>query len=243
MGVNFMDLSLHLILVEIEGGVNLGLICRLADNFEVTTIRLVNPQLSDEDYDLADIFASRAAHRLEKLEFYNRLEDAIKDVDITFGTSGIVSDSYPWRFAINLKDFTKIIRAFEFNSLGLVFGRESIGLNIEELEKLDFIVRIPTSLKYPSLNLATSVAILLSWIFSLKSYKIKRKVNPKHLRLISSYSYDVAKKVLKKDSLAKNVSYTLKKAVALSGLSNNDIKVLMTMWRRLYSKSNAKYKD
>lgn len=238
-----MNFSLYLILVEIEGGVNLGLTCRLADNFEVDSIRLVNPQLSDEDYDLADIFASRAAHRLEKLELYNRLEEAIKDIDITFGTSGVISDSYPWRYAIDLKAFTKIFRDFDFHSLGLVFGRESIGLHIEEIEKLDFIVRIPASLKYSSLNLATSVAILLSWVFSLKSSNTKEKVNSKHLRLLSSYAYGVAKNVLKKDALAKNISYTLKKAIALSDLSGNDIKILMTIWRRLYSKTNATFKD
>ncbi len=237
-----MKPSLNLIFVEIEGGVNLGLICRLAENFEVDTIRLVNPQLSDEDYDLADVFASRAAYRLETLELYQSLDDAIRDLDIAFGTSGVISTSYPWRHAIGLDEFIRILENLDIRSFGIVFGRESIGLNIEEIEKLDFIVRIPTSSKYSSLNLATSVAIILSWIFNSRISGAKKKVEPEYLRLISSYTYEISRTLLKKDVLAKNISHALKKAVILSGMTRQDVKALITLLRRIYSKTTAEFK-
>lgn len=234
--------SLNLIFVEIEGGVNLGLICRLAENFEVDTIRLVNPQLSDEDYDLADVFASRAAYRLETLELYQSLNDAIRDLDVVFGTSGVISASFPWRHAIGPVEFAQIFENLNIKNCGIVFGRESTGLNIEEIEKLDFIVRIPTSSKYPSLNLAASVAIILSWIFNIRQPMVKKKVDPEFLRLISSYTYKISKNLLKKDVLAKNISHALKKAVILSGMSSHDIKTLITLLRRIYSKTTAEFK-
>jgi len=237
-----MKPSIHLVFVEIEGGVNLGLICRLAENFEVDTIRLVNPQLSDEDYDLADVFASRAAHRLETLKLFNTLDEAIKDLDVVFGTSGVISASYPWRHAIDLNEFTKMIENLGINNLGIVFGRESIGLHIEEIEMLDFIVRIPTSSKYPSLNLATSVAIILSWIYNSKISGVRRRLEPEYLRLVSSYTYEVSRRLLKKDLLAKNIAYSLKKAIVLSGMSRHDVKVLITLLRRIYSKTAAEFK-
>ncbi len=237
-----MKPSPTLIFVEIEGGVNLGLICRLAENFDVNEIRLVNPQLSDEDYDLADVFASRAAHRIESLKIFNSLDDAIQDLDIVFGTSGVVSNSYPWRHAIGLEDLIQILNNLNIQNFGIVFGRESTGLNIEEIEKLDFIVRIPTSPKYPSLNLATSVAIILSWLFNNKQSGIKKTVEPEYLRLISTYSYEISRIILKKDVLAKNISYSLKKAVILSGLSKHDIKALVTMLRRVYSQIKGEFK-
>ncbi|WP_297504576.1 TrmH family RNA methyltransferase, partial [Thermococcus sp.] len=45
--------------------------------------------------------------------------------------------------------------------VGLFFGRESIGLKNEELERLDFTVTIPTSEAYPVMNLAQAVAVIL----------------------------------------------------------------------------------
>ena len=49
--------------------------------------------------------------------------------------------------------------------LGLVFGSEEGGLNKEECAVIQQLTRMPTSAEHTSINLATSVAIVLSTIF------------------------------------------------------------------------------
>jgi TrmH family RNA methyltransferase len=46
-----------------------------------------------------------------------------------------------------------------------MFGRESSGLNNQELTHANIVVSIPTSHKYPSLNLSHAVAVILYELF------------------------------------------------------------------------------
>ncbi len=227
------------ILVGIEGGINLGLICRLADNFNINEIRLVDPKLSDEDYDLAEIFASNAAHRLKKLKIYDSVGDSVSDLDIVFGTSGIISYRYPWSQHITPEDMNRIISKFSIEKIGIMFGRESTGLTKEELSYADFIVRIPTSKKYPSLNLSTAVAIISYHIYNLsrelKSMEVKRLGRVEDLKLIAEYVEKISYKLFKKELFSKSLRDIVKRSIALSNLSGSDIKSLVALYRRIFS--------
>ena len=64
-------------------------------------------------------------------------------------------------------------------SVGLIFGRESIGLTNEEIQQADFVVTIPASKKYPVMNLSHSVSIILSHHFSFKSRQSSTSKNAK----------------------------------------------------------------
>jgi len=174
-------MKVSIILVEIEGGVNLGLITRIAKNFNVNDIRLVNPKLSDEDWELAEIFASKAKDTLEKVKIYDTLEETLKDLEIIFATSAktAVRESDFRRKFITPKEAAEIIAR---NRVGIVFGRESTGLTTDEIDKCDMLIHIPTSKKYQTLNLSHSVAIILYEFFMNKEFKDKRKIAPKKSR-------------------------------------------------------------
>ncbi|MEM3615414.1 MAG: TrmH family RNA methyltransferase, partial [Candidatus Methanomethylicia archaeon] len=86
----------------------------------------------------------------------------VKDfVDFMVGTTSKSGHDYNVaRMSITPKMLVESMKDVKGN-IGLIFGRESIGLKNEELKLCDIIVTIPTSKMYPSLNLSHAVAIIL----------------------------------------------------------------------------------
>ncbi len=228
-----------LVLVEIEGGVNLGLICRLAENFEVDDIILVNPHLMDEDYDLADVFASRASRRLDNLIIARDLNEVVKNFDFVIATTGIRSMSPPYRSSIAVSDLPHALDKLDINTLAIIFGRESTGLTPDEIKMADLVVTIPTSERYPSMNLATAVAVVLSrlyeYIISHKSDSGKRSVDPEILKLIEGYVYGLAKNSFNRDDFIESAVLAIRRCILTSDIDDRDAKVILTLFRRLFS--------
>jgi TrmH family RNA methyltransferase len=168
-----MTVEFAVILVEPEYQLNIGFVARSMKNFGVRELILVNPKvkISGEAYK----FSVHAQDVLENAKIVESLEEALEMVDLAVGTSGVSGKQYlPARTPITPEEFAK--RAFLYNGkIGLVFGRESRGLDNKELEKLDFTVTIPTSEEYPILNLSHAVAVLLYEIYKqkLKTLEVK----------------------------------------------------------------------
>lgn len=150
--------EVRIVLVGIEGAVNLGVIARTCINFDVKELYLVNPAASLED---ALKFSARGSDLLSRSVIVDSLEKAFEGVDIVAATSAIgYSEGDALRQAISLEDFVdKVVpRA---RKIAIVFGRESTGLTREELSKADFLVTIPANPEYPVLNVSQAVAIFL----------------------------------------------------------------------------------
>lgn len=161
---------ISVVLVEPEGPVNIGMIVRTMKNFGFSRLVLVNPNLTEESYR----YAVHATDVLEKALIVESFEEALNLFDLTIGTTGkpggrfipYRAPIYPWELGETLKDYT--------GKAGLFFGRESIGLKNEELERMDFVVTIPTSDTYPVMNLAQAVAVVL---YELSKGRRKAKVH------------------------------------------------------------------
>ncbi len=157
-----MDISV--ILVNPKYGGNIGSIARCMKNFNVKDLRIVGNRdiLNKEAY----MFSVHAKDILDSAKFYNTLEEAIEDIDITVGTSGIVSgDRNLKRVPISPKDLAKNQLMCK-GRMGLIFGREDDGLYSEEIELCDLFVAIPTSEEYPIMNLSHAVAVILYELYS-----------------------------------------------------------------------------
>lgn len=147
-----------IIIVGIEGSVNLGFILRLAMNFDVEDIVLVNPQ--QINWEEVKRFSAKAYPLIEKLSIKNTLDEAFSTDELKICTSAIISEEDFLRQSITINEYRKLLIEKE-GKVALVFGRESTGLTREELKKCDVVLTIPTSHKYPSLNLSHAVAIVL----------------------------------------------------------------------------------
>jgi len=151
--------NLCVVLVEPQGALNIGSVCRAMANFGVSRLRLVNPQ-TDHLGDEARRMAVKAAPLLEHAEIYSDLESALADCRLVLGTTR--------RFGKYREDFLHPDEAAEFllpttatGSVALVFGREDKGLHTAELDLCQRFITIPTGEALPSMNLAQAVAVCL----------------------------------------------------------------------------------
>jgi len=143
-------------------------------NFNFEKLCLVNPcNLDDECY-------ARAMHAgkiIDEAKVFTSFEKSIENIDFLVATSSIESsnDKRHLRNAVDLKDFSEKIFETE-GKIGLVFGREDIGLLNEEISACDMMIRIPTSEDYLSLNLSHAVCIVLYSLYLTNKVESGRRV-------------------------------------------------------------------
>jgi TrmH family RNA methyltransferase len=174
------------ILVEPENPGNIGAVARIMKNFGFYDLRVVRPCEINE---IAYARATHAKEILDNIKIFDSFEKAIKDLDMLIATTGKIRKVSkhviePWKIP-------------KYENIGLVFGRESIGLLNEEIERCDIVVSVPTS-EYKILNLSHAVGIILYEI-SKSRREFKNNINFEGLnRLFEKYiSKDPDFKILK----------------------------------------------
>lgn len=152
-----------LILVEPESEGNIGFIARLMQNFGFKELIMVNPK-----FKIGEEAKKRAVHAqeiLEEAKIYKSFEKSVKELDMIVGTTGVkTTDQNFLRKGVPPEKISKNISNSK-NKIGFVFGRESTGLTNNELKKCDLVVKIPSSEKYPVLNLSHAVGIVLYEVY------------------------------------------------------------------------------
>ena len=165
-------MKVGVVLVGIEGRINLGFILRLARNFSVDEIVLVQPR-AELEHEETQRFAAHGWEWKNRVRVSESLEEALREYEVSICTSAKVGQRsdvlrhpiMPWE----IKE-----RVGTPRSLALVFGRESTGLTREEIAKCDLLLHIPGNPDYPVLNLSHAVAIVLYEVW--KQYKMKGEV-------------------------------------------------------------------
>ncbi len=158
-------MHVRVVLVGVEGSINLGFIARTCMNFSAEELYLVKPRADLEE---AKRYAAKAVDMLDKAVVVDDLEDAISGVDLVVATTAKgYSRGDVLRQAIPIRSFVETLRGRDIR-LAVLFGRESTGLTRSELEKADFLVTIPASSAYPVLNLSQAVAIVLWELWNIK---------------------------------------------------------------------------
>ena len=151
--------NIAVVLVEPQGPINIGAVCRTMMNFGISDLRLVNPcpDYLGED---ARKMALSALPLLTNARTFDTLAAAIQDCGTSFGTTR--------RFGRYRKDFLfpeqcgeKAVELSGSNRCALVFGREDSGLYTEELELCQHFVTIPTDEAFASMNLSHAVCLCL----------------------------------------------------------------------------------
>ncbi|NJE76479.1 RNA methyltransferase [Thermococcus sp. ES12] len=148
---------ISVVLVEPEGPANIGMIARTMKNFGFSSLVMVKPNITEESYS----YAVHAGDVLDRATVVESFDEALELFDLTVGTTGKPGKGFiPYRVPIYPWELGETLEGYP-GRVGLFFGRESIGLRNDELERLDFTVTVPTSGEYPVMNLAQSVAVIL----------------------------------------------------------------------------------
>jgi tRNA/rRNA methyltransferase len=147
--------TVRIVLVEPAGPRNVGAIARIMKNMGLSQLVVVNPHCAITGEE-ARMMAVHAVELLQQAVIVSSIPEALSGCARVVATAGrdrhaeavpLMSpqQAVPWLLAMQ--------------PCALMFGPEDRGLNNAELRYAQHIVRIPSSDRYPSLNLAQAVAI------------------------------------------------------------------------------------
>jgi TrmH family RNA methyltransferase len=175
MAMTFFD-DIVVVLVDTLYGGNLGSVCRSMANFGLTELRLVRPAKGIFDDPLLEPMArGQALPILKNVQIFDTLEEALADVDVALGFTTRLGKRR--RDGLDLHQAVRELAEEEVsrNRIAGVFGSEDKGLNNSDLEKCQWLVRIPTAPTLSSLNLAQAVGL---FAYETHVLKIERTLPP-----------------------------------------------------------------
>ncbi len=145
-------------LVKPQMGENIGAAARAMANFGLEELLIVNPR-DGWPNEKAIAVSSGATWPLDKAQIFQTTNEAIAEKTIIFATSGTPRQLD--KPLISPQEAVEIAaRAMDNGERPVfLFGSERFGLDQMDLVSADFIVTYPTDFRFPSLNLAQSVAI------------------------------------------------------------------------------------
>lgn len=208
---------IYLILVEPENSGNVGAIARVMANFDFKHLILIDPKCNHLSKEALDR-AKHAKNVLKKAKV--KKQEYLKKFDCLVATTAQIGSDYNIpRSPITPKELALIIKPK--TKTGIVIGREGHGLKNEEILQCDFIVTIPASRKYPTLNISHSVGVILYELFQALSEK-------------KSSDHIVYATKKEKDQLMKMLNSTLAK---LDFVTKEKKQTQVKVWKRLIGKS------
>ena len=157
------------ILVKPQLGENIGACARSMKNFGFQKLHIVNPKINFPNHK-AKATSVGAFDIINKTKVFDGVEDAIKNYDLIISLSARRRDIN--KKHILLQDFKQIIQKKKNCNVGLMFGPEASGLSNKDLSYSNFILQIPTSPKFKSLNLSHSLTIICYEIFRSFNHKL-----------------------------------------------------------------------
>ncbi len=154
--------NIRIVLVETTHPGNIGAVARAMKNMDMKRLYLVAPKI----FPSADATAraSGADDVLDAAVVCDNLLDAVKDCSVIYGASAR-SRTISWPEISPRECATQLLSEAEYNPVAIVFGRENSGLKNHELDLCRYLLKIPCSSAYSSLNLAAAVQVICYELF------------------------------------------------------------------------------
>ena len=157
------------ILVKPQIGENIGACARALKNFDFSKLSIVSPKQNWPN-ERAKATAVGAYDIINKARIFKNTKEAISEFKIVFSLSARKRDINKKHISIN--QFLKIINKKNNFSYGLLFGPEASGLSNDDLSFSNYILQIPTSKNFKSINLSHSLTVICYEIF--KSFNTRK---------------------------------------------------------------------
>ena len=162
------------ILVKPQLGENIGACARSMKNFGFSKLHVVEPKINFPN-PKAKATSVGAFDIINKAKVFNETKEAISNFDTIISLSARRRDIN--KKHISLNNFIKLVSEKKNSNFGLMFGPEASGLSNEDLSYSNYILQIPTSSKFKSLNLSHSLTIICYEIFKVLNEKLFIKSN------------------------------------------------------------------
>ena len=212
------------ILVEPFDPVNVAAIARVMASFGAGPLIIVRPLFGFEHLDPA--IARGGTSLLDRIETATGLEPMRERYDVLIGTSGKPSSGSPTR---------TYLTPFELRARGtdercaLVFGPESDGLRVSDLNLCDLIVSIETRPEQRALNLSHAVAVILAII-----QRIEDPVQMRHPPSVRA----------NRDALLESIERLYRITAQANGTYRDDrLETQRRVWNRILARSDASHQE
>jgi tRNA/rRNA methyltransferase len=148
-----------IILAEPQLGENIGTAARAMANFGLVDLRLVKPRHGWPN-ERARAAASGANHVIDAARLYPSVREAVADLAFVYATTAR-SREMP-KPVVGPREAAIRTRALigDGKPVGVLFGRERIGLTNEELTFADEMLTLPVDPRFSSLNVAQAVLVI-----------------------------------------------------------------------------------
>ena len=133
-------------------------------NFGFSKLHIVSPKINFPNHK-AKATSVGAFDIINKAKVFNDTNEAISNFDIVISLSARKRDIN--KRHISLEEFGNLIKKNNNSNFGLMFGPEASGLSNEDLSFSNYVLQIPTSPKFKSLNLSHSLIIIAQYISSI----------------------------------------------------------------------------
>ena len=188
------------ILIKPQLGENIGACARSMKNFGFKDLIIVSPKFAFPNHK-TKVTAVGAYNIIDNAKVFNTTDEAVGKFDIVISLSARKRDIN--KKHISMKDFFNIIDKKRNMNIGLMFGPEASGLSNADLSFSNYILQIPTSKVFKSLNLSHSITLICYEIFKFinksKFNKIGKKINISSKSDISSLVKHLINLLEKKD--------------------------------------------
>ncbi len=205
------------ILVKPQLGENIGACARSMKNFGFSKLHIISPKQSWPN-NKTKATSVGAYDVVKKAKIYDNTYDAIGDFDVVISLSARKRDIN--KKHISVDQFLKMVRLKTNARFGFMFGPEASGLTNEDLSLSNFVLKIPTSKNFKSLNLSHSITIVCYELFKLsnisKFKKGEKKIKISSKSKISSLVFHL-KKLLEKKGFFSSIE---KKRSMLMNINN-----------------------
>ncbi len=162
---------IQIVLIETQDGANIGSVCRAMKTMGITRLAIVG----DKEYDENRVrtLALHAADLWEHATRYATLSDALATSVLTVGATRR-RGKFRKFCSVSPQQLAQRISDTPPGLVSIVFGREADGLTDDEVAACSMVVTIPTSPKFPSLNLAQAVQIITYTLYdTLKPWPVE----------------------------------------------------------------------
>ena len=191
-------MSIYVVCLEISNPGNLGAIARAMKNFDLSKLVLIEPKCDYKSKEAMD----RAVHAKDILKKAKiKKPDYLKKFDYLIGTTAILGTDYNIpRNPINPEQLSEKLKEIDLKkiNIGILIGREGIGLKNNEIEMCDILVTIPASKKYPTLNISHASSIIFYELFKTKKEKSNIHIqfaDKKDLEIVNKYFIKILNKL------------------------------------------------
>ena len=164
------------ILVRPQLGENIGASARSIKNFGFKKLSIVAPKFNFPNHK-AKTTSVGAFDVINKTKVFSSIDKAVEEFNIVISLSARKRDIN--KKNINFEDLYKLLNTRKNLKFGFMFGPEASGLSNYDLSFSNYILQIPTSKNFKSLNLSHSVTIMCYEIFKYFNSKTFNKFGKK----------------------------------------------------------------